>query len=784
MTIDNVGNCGSWKGNYLERRSQRLVRYDVRHWCDGLTGCVCRKDVMTQEERFAEERLESRWSEALMNYRPIRVSIAVFLLALMAAPVLAQSSHDEWLALRTRKQARHHRLPGPATRSGAFTITAIRFFSDPAGNLVGVGEARNDTNFDLSYSRINFTFLDANGAELGRDWTYLHGGVNARLVGNNANETLLVPGATGFFKIWTTIPSASMASYTAQTAGEELAYVTPRATFGADRPERWLPRLYFVGAGPLAITGGRISGNIWNDDPYGFGSPSGLDRIFTYSVQVSVAVYQDGVISDVGSAIAIGGTSGGSCRGEPVTGMSLHQSASFTLAVAQPANRIGQLVVEWQDTVVSPLAPGFFQPPLTFLGQGGPATFTVGRECGWTATTSTPWITIADGAASTQTGGQVTVNVAPNPTGLERTGVITVSGENFPIIQGVPCDLVFNREVFLGSGRQDYVRVTGVPTSCVFGVRATAPWLTAIPSGDALWLSAEPNLSPVTRSAVVTVGPASFTVHQRPASRNTDFNNDGHLDLLWRHRDGWIATWRMNALQMIDGTLLTPSRGDRNTTPVGTGDLDNNGSTDVLWQNDVTGAPAIWLMTGTSVLAPDSVSFDGTTASSQKIRAVADFNRDGHPDFVWQDERTGEIFVWFMQSAPSQWLPMRQLGTAPLGPGVVTDLNWKIVGSGDFNGDGWPDLVWQHQRDGRIAVWKMQRTILLEGSLITPAQVTDLDWKIRAVGDINGDDMPDLIWQHRADGRVAAWVMNGTTMTYGIVIAQVPDTGWEIVGPR
>jgi len=31
---------------------------------------------------------------------------------------------------------------------------------------------------------------------------------------------------------------------------------------------------------------------------------------------------------------------------------------------------------------------------------------------------------------------------------------------------------------------------------------------------------------------------------------------------------------------------------------------------------------------------------------------------------------------------------------------------------------------------------------------------------------------------------VAVWLMNGTSMVAGIVIAQVPDTGWEIVGPR
>ena len=166
-----------------------------------------------------------------MGYRTARVACSLSLLFLMATPAFAQTTREGWLTVRTRKQARHHRLPGPATVSNSFTITTIRVFSDAGGNLVAVGEARNDTAFDLSYARLNFTFLDANGVELGREWTYIHGGINARIVGNSAYETLLTPGATGFFKIWTTIRAAAVSSHTVAAAGENLPYAFPRAVF-------------------------------------------------------------------------------------------------------------------------------------------------------------------------------------------------------------------------------------------------------------------------------------------------------------------------------------------------------------------------------------------------------------------------------------------------------------------------------------------------------------------------------------------------------------------------
>jgi hypothetical protein len=38
------------------------------------------------------------------------------------------------------------------------------------------------------------------------------------------------------------------------------------------------------------------------------------------------------------------------------------------------------------------------------------------------------------------------------------------------------------------------------------------------------------------------------------------------------------------------------------------------------------------------------------------------------------------------------------------------------------------------------------------------------DWSLAGMGDLNGDGKSDLVWRH-VDGTVAAWLMNGTSIS-------------------
>jgi hypothetical protein len=115
----------------------------------------------------------------------------------------------------------------------------------------------------------------------------------------------------------------------------------------------------------------------------------------------------------------------------------------------------------------------------------------------------------------------------------------------------------------------------------------------------------------------------------------------------------------------------------------------------------------------------------------------------------------------------------------------MSDANWKIAGAGDLNGDGKADIVWQNHATGQIAAWLMDGKTVIGTSLLSIPQVSDLSWKIKGVGDTNGDGSADLIWQNTSNGGLAVWFLNGYTVlqTNWLTINTVSDLNWQVVGP-
>ena len=115
-------------------------------------------------------------------------------------------------------------------------------------------------------------------------------------------------------------------------------------------------------------------------------------------------------------------------------------------------------------------------------------------------------------------------------------------------------------------------------------------------------------------------------------------------------------------------------------------------------------------------------------------KPAPDFNVNGSADIVLENNSTGQRALWLMNKT----LFVQQ---AILPTGSVL---WDIVGTGDFNADGWPDIVFQGGQN--VAAWLMKATSY-DRSVALPR--TPPDWKVASSGDFNNDRKPDLVLENR-----------------------------------
>jgi hypothetical protein len=228
---------------------------------------------------------------------------------------------------------------------------------------------------------------------------------------------------------------------------------------------------------------------------------------------------------------------------------------------------------------------------------------------------------------------------------------------------------------------------------------------------------------------------------------------------------------RASAVSILGGASLL-SVSDLNWQIRGTGDFNGDGQVDILWRyNGSGGYNAVWYMTGTTLTG--AASLPSVSDLNWQIVGTGDFNGDGQVDILWRYNGSGGAnAVWYMNGATLT-------GAASLPS--VSDLNWQIVGTGDFNGDGQVDILWRYNGSGGAnAVWYMNGATLTGGASLP--SVSDLNWQIVGTGDFNGDGKVDILWRYNGSGGYnTIWLMNGTTLTGGADLPSLADLLWKIV---
>jgi hypothetical protein len=263
-----------------------------------------------------------------------------------------------------------------------------------------------------------------------------------------------------------------------------------------------------------------------------------------------------------------------------------------------------------------------------------------------------------------------------------------------------------------------------------------------------------------------------------------DFDRDDQTDLLWRHdTSGQNVFWYMEVNGLRDGELTSPPvLADTRWKMVGTHDFNADGKSDILWRHSTAGENVVWLM-DKNVLASGTFTTPPALADvSWQMAGTGDFNGDAKPDILWRHEVSGENVAWFMNGT------VLTSGTF-LVPPSLPDTNWKIVGTGYFNDDVQLDILWWHQGSGQLVAWFMNGITMTGGELTSPPGITDTQWRPVATGDYNRDNREDIVWRHQVTGDNMIWHMggpNGTTRlgSQKTDPSSLDDTRWKIVGPR
>ena len=238
--------------------------------------------------------------------------------------------------------------------------------------------------------------------------------------------------------------------------------------------------------------------------------------------------------------------------------------------------------------------------------------------------------------------------------------------------------------------------------------------------------------------------------------------------ILWRDPSGSLKSWQLDSSSIVasstfDATTSRPVPASLEI--VSTGDFDGDGTSDILWRDTATSTMRVWLMeSGTKVKeGGDLLIQDGTGQPQSRqsqwiIGATGDVDGDGSADIVWRNTTSGEVVLWFMNGSTVS------KETDLLAPGVSVGADWKIVGFSNADNQRGSDLLWRNSNSNSLAIWTLSRNGLEAGTRVLN-EIVPQEWQIIAYKDFNRDGIADFLWQNKSSSQVSVWKMsNGSTI--------------------
>jgi len=180
----------------------------------------------------------------------------------------------------------------------------------------------------------------------------------------------------------------------------------------------------------------------------------------------------------------------------------------------------------------------------------------------------------------------------------------------------------------------------------------------------------------------------------------------------------------------------------------------------VIWQNGPGGAIGAWKMKDQNTVA--SYLYYSNIPLGQNVLAVGDFSNGIDPQLLTiASSGTGPVTMWTLHGDGTS---TSQTMFSGLGPG------WRITGTGDFNGDGFSDILFTNPGSGDNQLYLMQGTTLLNWQDVG----SELPWLPQGTADFDGDGLADIFWVDSPDQLYSVWQSSVSAGVAGVSFTYSP----------
>jgi len=221
-------------------------------------------------------------------------------------------------------------------------------------------------------------------------------------------------------------------------------------------------------------------------------------------------------------------------------------------------------------------------------------------------------------------------------------------------------------------------------------------------------------------------------------------------ELVWQNDTTGQATVHSYSGTTDVGWAWLNATGNPGWTVVAVADMNGDGVPDLIWQNNTTRQVTVNYYGGTGGIVYQGWSWLNATGNpGWTVVAAADMNGDGVPDLIWQNNTTRQVTVNYYGGTGGAVYQGWDWLNATGNPG------WTVVAAADMNGDGVPDLIWQNDTTRQVTVnyYGGSGGTIYEGwSWLNGTG--DPGWTVVGASDFNGDGVPDLVWQNNSTVQV------------------------------